>query len=109
MCCCKQKNIKVSYNTQVVEENKTIEHKYATSIYFTNKSGVSAYVNQIEVGVGETLNIFKNDCGEKIVTNFQISFDTPSGGPEPPISPPFPNRLYVIYEYKTYVEPNCKK
>lgn len=101
MCnkCCQK--ISVSYDTIVVEKNATVKHRNATSIYFTNKSGVSAFVNQIEVGVGETTNQFKNDPCEKIVSNFEVTF-----GPEDP-ELPFPNRLYVTYEWKKIIEP-CK-
>lgn len=103
MCCKEGEITQVSYDTKIVTKNSNVEARKATSIYFTNKGGTSAFVNDIEVGVGETLKL-KNDPCHEIVTNFQVIFGAPIG------ELPFANQLAVLYEYKKNVKKeDCKK
>lgn len=103
MCCKEGEITTVSYDTKIVVKNSTVEHRNATSIYFTNKGGSSAFVNDIEVGVGETFEL-KNDPCQQITTNFQVTFGTVG------TEIPFGNLLNVLYEYKKIVKKeDCKK
>lgn len=93
-CSCKE-GVAVSYEIKVYSSNTTVEHRNATSIYFINKSSLTAYVNEIPLFAGsEKLDVFKNQNGEKIVTNFQLRFSTTEESA---------NVMVVIWEFKNNV------